>query len=723
MPSLEVASINIKKCIYLGAIHGAVAWSAYALAEFASSSVLFRLVRPYATFTAWHWQLTALLTVAYLVVGVVLGAFAGLVVGLSKQKLHILQEGDPAIVFEGAALLTLLAAFTANLLAIPHWPSGKLAFLIICAGLATLVVLGMRSARLSERLGLLTNPWVVVGVLLGIGQGVGFYQLQDLGRELGAKNGLWIGLLGLVLVALLAGAIFIGRWLRPRLDRDRFLLISPSWLALVLALVLVAGSFVMGGASTVHAAENPIPGSGDSAQPNVLLVVMDTVRADHLSLYGYSRDTSPNLKKLAADSVSYTHAQAPSDMTLTSHASMFTGLYATWHGAFCQPPDATHGRVLNQGVTTLAESLAARGYSTLGVAANLYLRSDFGLQRGFQSFQIPRPVPILGADESWYFLRISMRKLMSSFVDTAQFDRLFTRGDDVNHELYKVISKQGRAPFFAFVNYMDAHFPYIPPAPYDRLFPGKADKVVQSDLEEAEDRVMHGEALRQADHDHLLSQYDGGIAYTDAQIGNLIAWLKERDLYDNTLIVVTSDHGDAFGEKNLVLHGNSVYQNLLHVALMIKYPKKAAIGVVNDPVSLIDVAPTVLTALGIPVDPKMQGRNLLSNFTEPKRELFSESFPCPVPHPPGCPGSGCTSRAVLAWPYKLVTSSSGKYEVYNVSADPNETVDLSATQESIANQLGTTLKAWVRTMPAQPKQQLKLDGDAVQRLKSLGYVQ
>ena len=175
--------------------------------------------------------------------------------------------------------------------------------------------------------------------------------------------------------------------------------------------------------------------------------------------------------------------------------------------------------------------------------------------------------------------------------------------------------------------------------------------------------------------------------------------------------------------KNLVLHGNSAYQNLLHVTLVIKYPKNASTGVVNDPVSLIDLAPTVLTALGIPVDPKMQGRNLLSDFTEPKRELFSESFPCPVPHPPECPGSGCTTRAVLAWPYKLVTSSSGKFEVYDVSADPNETVDLSATQEPIAKQLASTLKAWVKTMPARSKQQLKLDGDAVQRLKSLGYVQ
>jgi arylsulfatase A-like enzyme len=402
---------------------------------------------------------------------------------------------------------------------------------------------------------------------------------------------------------------------------------------------------------------------------------------------------------------------------------MFTGLYATWHGAFCQPPDAAHGRALNQGVTTLAETLLSRGYTTLGVAANLYLRADFGLQRGFQSFVIPRPVPVLGADESWYYLRIGMRKVITPFVDTAQFDRLFTRGDDVDQELIRVLGAKGRVPFFAFANYMDAHFPYIPPAPYDRRFPGKNGRLIQADLEEAEERALHGEALATVEHDHLVSQYDGGIAYTDAQIGKLIDWLKERDLYDNTLIVVTSDHGDAFGEKNLVLHGNSVYQNLLHVALLIKYPHNASTGVVDEPVSLIDVAPTILTALGIPVDPRMQGRNLRSNFTEPRRELFSESFPCPVPHPPECPGDGCSSRAVLAWPYKLVTSSSGRRELYDVSADPNETRNLSGTREAVAGSLGASLKSWAKTMPARTAQPLKLDGDAVQRLKSLGYVQ
>ncbi|MEO8131827.1 MAG: hypothetical protein ABI822_32335, partial [Bryobacteraceae bacterium] len=177
MSSSEVKSQSILSYIYLGAIQGAAAWSAYALTEFAFSSVLFRLVRPYATFTAWHWELTAQLICAYLLTGIVLGGLAGLAVSFFRKNAGV-------VVLEGAAVLTLMAAFILNLLAQPSWPSGKLLFLLFCACISAVVVAAMRWERLSERLGLLTSPWVVCGVLLGVGQGIGFLQLEDLGRQL-----------------------------------------------------------------------------------------------------------------------------------------------------------------------------------------------------------------------------------------------------------------------------------------------------------------------------------------------------------------------------------------------------------------------------------------------------------------------------------------------------------------------------------------------------------
>ena len=201
---------------------------------------------------------------------------------------------------------------------------------------------------------------------------------------------------------------------------------------------------------------------------------MDTVHADHLAVYGYERDTTPNLKDLARDSMVYTNAISASDITLTSHASLFTGMYPSWHGAYCDPRNAAYGRAISERYPTLAELLRSAGYQTTGVAANLYLRADFGLERGFDRFRIPRPVPMLAAENA-FMLRRGIRRGLSLVFDTAQFDRLYAMGEDINAELFAelgALSKPGR-PAFTFVNYMDAHFPYVPPAPYDARFPGR----------------------------------------------------------------------------------------------------------------------------------------------------------------------------------------------------------------------------------------------------------
>jgi len=513
-------------------------------------------------------------------------------------------------------------------------------------------------------------------------------------------------------LAVAAGSILLGRWMTT----DGF---SPlNWAAIVSGVGLLAGSFWL--AHVTPAGGTP-PG-GNGAAPNVLLIVMDTVRADHLAVYGYPRDTTPHLKELAADSAVYTQAISASDFTLTSHATLFTGMYASWHGAHCQPPDATYGRALSLEIPTLAGILSTKGYRTLGVAANLYLRSDFGLQRGFQTFQIPRPVPVLST-ESKYLLRDGMRRILSWFIDTSQFDRQYSRGDEINRTFFDVPKRAdiSSAPFFAFLNYMDAHFPYIPPSPFDRRFPGKNDRLGQDDLEAIQDQVHHGASLPAVYGSHSLSQYDGGIAYIDSQIGELVEWLKEQKLYDSTTIIVTSDHGEAFGEKRLFLHANSTYQNLIHVALLVKFPHSAHRGVVNEPVSLTDVAPTILSMLGYPVPSTAQGRNLLEATSAQPRTIFAESFPCPVFHPPECP-QGCLIRTVVSWPDKFITSSSGRYETYDLLKDPGESQNLFGSLNPVAKKLRTELAAWIKTMPAQSKQELTLDPEALQRLKSLGYI-
>src|SRR5262249_48470986 len=149
-------------------------------------------------------------------------------------------------------------------------------------------------------------------------------------------------------------------------------------------------------------------------------------------------------------------------------------------------------------------------------------------------------------------------------------------------------------PAFIFMNYMDAHFPYVPPAPFDVKYPGRRPGMTQDDLESEQKVLVSGNGTVPAYGPHCVSQYDGGIAYVDHQIGEVGTWLKHHGAYDNTMIVVTSDHGEAFGERHRVGHANSPYQNLLHVALLVKYPHQAHRGTEERPVSLADVAPTIL---------------------------------------------------------------------------------------------------------------------------------
>ena len=485
----QESSKSLPHFLTLGVIQGLAAWSAYAVIEFLSSSVLFRLGRPYARFTTWHWTLTGQLALAYLAHGVFFGALAGGLVFLF-HKTPRLAGGQAALVTEHAATLTLMVAVALDMSRNPVHPDGWWKLLLVPLALIAILLVSLRSETWSKRFGLLTNPWLVAGLFLGMGE---VFALEDQGvaGQLGLSIQTWAYLLTGIQVLAAAAAIWLGRLWRQAWNPGR--IFALNWAATGLAVALMVTSFALGTEPSSPAAPNAAI-AGNSARPNVVLIVMDTTRADHLSLYGYRRDTTPNLRKLAADAALYPQALSAADITLSSHASIFTGLYPSWHGAYCQPPEAAFGRALGP-VPTMAEELARNGYHTMGVAANLYLRAEFGLQRGFADFRIPRPVPVLAGDESWYMLRNGMRHAINQFTDTAQFDRLYSRADAVNGEFFRMLRQPrlAEAPFFAFFNYMDAHFPYIPPHPFDRLFPGKTS-ATEADLDDIQSKVAEGQS-------------------------------------------------------------------------------------------------------------------------------------------------------------------------------------------------------------------------------------
>jgi arylsulfatase A-like enzyme len=682
-----------------GAWCGAAAWSAYAVTEFVFTSVVYRLTRPYAVFPAWHWPLTVLVLLGHLMAGLMAGALAGLITGWVRR-------GAPdRDAIESAGTMALVLALLVN-------GAGEAPAIQTGAGCVFLLLVGLDLR--AKRFGWLTHAWIVSVAWLGIGYASAILRI-GMASQLGKRTDLAAAALAAAILLLAAAAMLAGRRWRHYSPALRF---ASCGAALVLLAVSAVLSLPVG---RVVSAQSPAI-HGAPGRPNLVLIVMDTVRADHLSLYGYARDTTPRLKELAADSVAYTNAFSASDITLTSHASIFTGMYPSWHGAYSQPPGAPYGRELSAQTPTLAELLRREGYETLGVAANLYLRADFGLERGFDAFRIPRPVPLLPGEDRT-LLRYPLRRALSLVADTSQFDRLFTFGQDVNRELFAALDRRARpnAPFFAFVNYMDAHFPYVPPAPYDRLFPGKRAEATQETLGREIAWIARGRGATSAYREHCESQYDGGIAYMDAQIGQVVDRLKRHGVYEQTMIVVTSDHGEAFGEKHRTGHANSPYQNLLHTVLLVKYPGAARRGVETAPVSLIDIAPTALTALGVAAPAAMQGVALGNGAPAPRR-IFAETFANPVAHSPDCP-DGCVTKVLVEWPLKFVDNrTNGRSELFDLALDPGETHNLFATQRERAAVIGGRLAAWTAWLPAQAVEVKRVNPAIENTLRGNGYV-
>jgi len=704
---MPIEARRLTSQLYRGALFGAAAWSAYAVVEFVFSSVVYRISRPYATFTPWHWRLTALVIVGYVVCGLIAGALTGLAAARWRRDRP---AGD---ILGPATTLVLVIGLLLNFVTGADSISGGAAQIATACVFLLLLVLEISSADWRRRLGWVANPWVVSATWLGVSLTSSILGMR-LGTELGKRLDLAAaGVAGAILVAAVA-ALFLGRKIR---HFETPLAIGSCSVAVLLGVVSLALSANFPSVAIAQSSPDTA-----TARPNVVVIVMDTVRADHLSLYGYSRDTTPRLKELAQDSVVYDNAFAASDITLTSHASLFTGMYPSWHNAYSQPPAAVYGRELSARTPTLAELLRKEGYETLGVAANLYLRADFGLERGFDAFHIPRPVPLL-PDEDRTMLRRPLRRVLSLVADTAQFDRLYTFGEDVNRELFTAIEHRARpaAPFFAFVNYMDAHFPYVPPAPYDHLFPGRHPGFTQDDLGTGIDAIARGQGEPPGYRAHCESQYDGGIAYVDAQIGKVVDWLKRRHAYDNTLIVVTSDHGEAFGEKNRTGHANSPYQNLLHTALLIKYPRGTRNGRETRPVSLIDVAPTILASLSVAVPATMQGIALGDGPPAPRR-IFAETFQNPVAHSPDCP-DGCVTKVLVEWPLKFVENQTkGRLELFDLVRDPHEEHNLFAARREMADPLAAHLTEWSKSMPAQSTEVKRVNPSIANTLRGNGYI-
>jgi len=330
-------------------------------------------------------------------------------------------------------------------------------------------------------------------------------------------------------------------------------------------------------------ARHSAPGTQD--RPNVILIVLDTCRADHLELYGYRRRTMPNLTRLAANGVTFLNATSTSSWTLPGHASLFTGLYPAEHGALGSKPvedesGATNYRPLPDDVPVIAEILGRNGYRTAGVAGNYgWLSPQWGLARGFEYWD--SRATFHGAASTGGYLPLIFRSF--SLVDylpvrwvyapLTRFDVAQTkarRAEEINRdvvECFESCALGEGSPFFLFINYMDPHDPYNAPGRFNDRFPGRIPNKPRR-IEGSRRAGLSESELRE----HLGSQYDSELAYLDHHLGKLFQFLDDRGYFENSIIIVTSDHGEALGEHDHVSHGNSVYDEEILIPLIIYEP-------------------------------------------------------------------------------------------------------------------------------------------------------
>ena len=355
--------------------------------------------------------------------------------------------------------------------------------------------------------------------------------------------------------------------------------------------------------------------------PNVLFIVVDTLRADHLSCYGYARQTSPRLDRFAQEGALFENAYSTSSWTAPSHASLLTGRYPHEHGVETKTPYAlSDGRY-----PTLSEALRERGYRTAAFSANqFWFTRPMGFGRGFIHFEDFYQSLSDMALRTFYgraFEQIVLRRLKIEDLPARK------RASDINHSVLRWVDRDQEKPFFAFLNYMDAHDPYLPPEPYRHKFsrlpsPGG---IINGRLDryhpEMTSEQMQGE----------IAAYDGAVAYVDEQIGQLMDELRGRGALDRTVVVVTSDHGESLGERGFLLHANSLYRETIHVPLIIRYPGKTAPGArVTQPVSNADVASTVMDLIGDGQQKLFPGPSLAQLFQPESAPRSFTVWPAPL---------------------------------------------------------------------------------------------
>lgn len=414
------------------------------------------------------------------------------------------------------------------------------------------------------------------------------------------------------------------------------------------------------------------PVAAAATMPNIIFIVVDALRADHVSSYGYERPTTPNLDAImAAEGVRFEEAITASSWTYPSNAAMLTGkmpsrLGVNWSDVRSSIPPAEK---------LLAEYLHEAGYHTAGFINNFYLTDSFGFNRGFDTYQTLR-----GSEKAE-----DLNSLALNWLDTQWVP-------------------QGRPqPLFLFLYYYDPHTWYDPPPPYDTLYDKNYTGTLNPDVYQHGQPVVARDIVpTPRDVEHLIALYDGEITYWDHHFGQIMAQLEAKGLLENSLIVVTSDHGQMFGEHDKWVHRNSLYEEVLRVPLFIRYDGVTRKGhVATGPVNTTDLLPTVLNLVGLPLPEGVDGISLRYQAQggpgNPNRLIFAEMESELSPSAPGhwiAPPSDLRSVRQGDWKYIHHVGPDASGELYELQAEsPYEQEDVYEEETQLRDRLLGYLRA------------------------------
>ena len=460
------------------------------------------------------------------------------------------------------------------------------------------------------------------------------------------------------------------------------------WARLVAAALVVA-AISCGGDLETHERSRPVP-----PDKPIILIVVDTLRADHLGLYGYRRPTSPVLDHWASEGRVYDNAFATAPWTLPSFGSLYTGRWPLIHRAGLSETNDDLDTIVPSAMTTVvptvAEILSSRGFETMAVLNNPFLDPSFGTARGFDVFDY---VPGNNRD--------------------------IRRADAVVRRALELVDNKGGRPFFLVVHLFDPHLDYDAPAPFRGSFSDFYESQFTLPFSELRGVRENDYALSVNDRAFISAAYDEEVAFVDRELGKLRDGLAERGLLDKSLVILTSDHGEEFFEHGGFEHGHAMWQELLHVPFVIWGPDIVP-GRDSGPVSLVDVAPTVFEWVGVTPPGRLDGISLWPNLataeTLSQRTLFAEGRLY-----------GPARFTAVRWPHKILVDQGNELlAVFDLEHDYRERLNRLASLRDTGTLLQTALvdrrRAAAKTMRSRPAVSPELSGESLDRLRSLGYV-